>query len=347
MTRRFFTGAEEADLTLVWDSPVTLGGSNQVGSPNFGITDLVTWQPRTGRGMFCISSTERLRNKLLDNPNELYVGLAFRTPSALAQGFVLLFWTNVQEDYSQYMGLQLQADGSLTLNRSGTGIATCPAATMVVNTWYYVEAWLKPRNTSGRFVVKIDGVIPTNFDFTGDTTNGQEYINAYEFRGVATTTLASFDDIVVNDTSGSYNNSWPGMVRLLPIRPASAGNYATWNRGGVDMGDAAAQLRNGTFDFSTLDTPSSDNKHTFVPEKPDLPANAAIQNILLNSKARITSGSGFIAPMIRANGTDDIATKSALLSSWKFYQKAWPINPNTSGSWVEADIANLEIGISS
>jgi hypothetical protein len=347
MARRFSTGAEEADVISLWDYVTILGNDNQVGMPSLGATEQITWQPRTGRGMYCMNIDMRLRFNTFDFPTELYTGLAWRMSSPLSAGFIQIMWTDAIGDLSNYIGLYLNADGSLSIYRSGTAIATSPVGTVVANTWYYIEGWWKPRNTSGRVTIKVDGTIPTNLDFTGDTTNDLESIMSFELRGVHANNLSSYDDIVINDTSGSYNNSWPGMVRLMPIRPASAGNYSTWNRGGQDMGDAAAQLRYGSFDFSTLDTPSANNKHTFVPELPDLPANAAIQNILINAKAKVTSGSGFIAPMIRANGTDDIATMSSLLSSWRFYQKAWPINPNTSGSWIEANLANLEIGISS
>jgi hypothetical protein len=346
MARRFSTGAEEADLLGLWDRVQVSGSENQVGVPSLGAIEQITWQPRTGRGMYCLNSTQSLENYCPDNPGELYVGFAWRCPSALAAGWIFIFYTDTPLTYGNYLGIQLTATGAINMYRSGTIIATSPTV-FAVNTWYYIEVWGKPRNTGGRFVVKVDGVIPTNMDFSGDTTADLEWISEYNFRGVVNTTLASFDDIVVNDTSGSYNNSWPGMVRLMPIRPASAGYYSQWNRGGVDLGDSAAQLRYGTFDFSMLETPSDDNKHTFVPEMPDLPANAAIQNILLNTKAKITSGSGFIAPMIRSNGVDSISDDNALVSNWRNYQDVWPINPATSGSWVESDLANLEIGISS
>jgi hypothetical protein len=134
---------------------------------------------------------------------------------------------------------------------------------------------------------------------------------------------------------------------LLPIRPKAAGNYAQWSRGGVDLGSDAAQLRNGSFNFAMLQTSGSGNKATFDAETPDIPTNAIIKNITMNVKARMTSGSGYISPMLRSNGVDSIGAAQTLVSGWKFFQKTWDKNPEDESSWIEADIANLEIGASS
>ena len=349
MARRFTCGCEEPDVSAMWDYVDSAGAEDQPGIAQFGYNDMIGWQPRTGRGMYTFNMYMQVRNVLIDNPTELYFGFAVRFQSFISIGGGIIYaYTDSAGVYANHMALWPTSDGgAIALRRSDTEITRTRTGILAVDTWHYIEWYLKPRNTNGVSIVKVDGA--TVMDFTGDTTNDLELISAYSLTGQqnAPGYIVSFDDIVVNDTSGSYNNAWPGMVRLMPIRPTSAGYYSQWNRGGVDLGDSAAQLRYGTFDFSMLETPSDDNKHTFVPEMPDLPANAAIQNILLNTKAKITSGSGFIAPMIRSNGVDSISDDNALISNWRNYQDVWPINPATSGSWVESDLANLEIGISS
>ena len=346
MARRFTTGAEEPDVLGLWDNVLTLGSDNQIGMPTFGRSDQVSWAPRTGRGMYVMNSTEYLQNLTADNPTELYFGFAVRF-SALAAATFFVATNDTPGTFTNYCSLYLNANGSISLNRVTTALATSPSALISADTWYYMEVWLKPLNSNGRFVLKVDGSIPLTCDVTGDTTNDLELISAYQFKGIATTTLTSFDDIVVNDASTGVNNTYPGMVRLLPIRGRSVGQYDQWVRGGVDLGSNPAQVSGGGFDFSMLQTPNADYKSTFVPDIPDLPAGATIKNVALSTKARVQSGAGVLANMLRANGTDSISADHTLTSSWKYYQDVWSINPEDSGAWAEADLANLQIGVSS
>jgi len=348
MARRFTCGCEEPDISAMWDYVDTFGAENQTGLPHLGWNDMVSWSPRTGRGMYVMNNQMMVRNILSDNPTEMYFGFAMYTKSigGNTSGFIYATTDSVGV-YSEHLSLWLTDDGCIQLKRSGTEIARSLVNTIQPGIWYHIQWWAKPRNSAGRCVVKVNNA--TVIDFTGDTTNDLEVVSAYNFQGIyhLNPYLTAFDDIVVNDTSGSVNNSWPGIVRLLPIRPKAAGNYAQWGRGGVDLGSDAAQVRNGSFDYTMLQTSGSGNKVTFDVETPDIISGATIKNIIVNAKARITSGSGFIAPMVRANGVDSLGSSRSLGTNWKFYQTVWDINPEDSSPWAEADIANLEIGVSS
>jgi hypothetical protein len=351
MARRFTCGCEESDVSAMWDIVDTVGAEDQPGIVSLGRYDMVQFTPRTGRGMYTMNNYMSARYLFADNPTELYFGFAVRfTSLAVATDGIIYATTDNPGVYTNYVALMVNTDGAISLYRgAGLEIARSQAAVFVVDNWHYVEWWLKPLNTNGRSIVKVDGTIPANMNFTGDTTNDLELINSFRLQGHAASTgyITAFDDIVVNDTSGSVNNSWSGQVRLLPIRPKAAGNYSQWTRGGVDLGSDAAQMRNGSFNFSMLQTPNPDYKVTADVEVPDLATGVTIKNICVNAKARLTSGSGFIAPMVRANGVDSISADRALGSNWKYFQQAWDKNPEDDAPWAEADLANLEIGVSS
>lgn len=350
MARIFTSGAEEADLKALWSLVESVGVNSALGVLQaFGSTDLVTFEPRTGRGMYLLDKEVFLRNDfgLVNTYTELFFGFAFRTTSLFAGRVFFYAWTDDPGVYGNHLGLRLLATGAVEVVRSGTQIAVSAAGVVSTNTWHYFEVWFKPLSANGRAVVYVDGV--KVIDFTGNTQAEDTYINAYQFQGLeyGYNNIVAFDDIVVNDASGSENNTFPGMVRLLPIRPQDAGNYAQWDRGGVDLGSDEAQARNGTWEYSMLQTSVADELVTFVPEIPDLPAGATITNVVLTARAKVESGAGVIAPMVRANGTDDISADQTLLSSWRYAQYAWAVNPDDSAAWEEADLATLEIGVSS
>lgn len=355
MTRIFTTGAEEMNLDGLWEQKalnIAYGYFGMFKPEGYytatGAAD-ITFAPRTGRGMYLLTNNMFLRKDFgtATSNTELYFGLAMRVPY-LGPYIFLMALTSPPGVYGNYLGLRLNANGAIEVLRSGALIADSAAGVVSIDTWHYYEVYFKPAYSSGRAVVYVDGVLV--IDFTGDTTADKQYINAWQISGVETNSAhppTAFDDIVVNDPNGTANNTFPGMVRLLPLRPAADGTYNQWARAAVDLGSNAAQARNGTFDFTMLQTPNADRKTTFIPELPDLPAGATIKNIIINAFARVESGAGTIAPMVISNSTESVAADQTLVSSWKCHSQVWDVNPDDSLPWEEADLATLEIGVSS
>lgn len=348
MGRLLTTGAEEPELSAVWDDMNDAGSIKGDLMVALGRTKNRTFLPRTGRGMLCLpSSGSYVRNWTPANPTELWFGFAMRHNVMNNAGQFFIAYTEAAQGTSNSLNLRTTTSGAIQLYRTGT-IVNTTAVCLTVDTWQYIEVYLKPRNSSGNITVKVEGTEVANW--TGDTTDSQEYINGYALYGTGNgngVLPSTYDDIVVNDASGSVNNSWPGMVRLMPFRGMAAGNYAQWTRGGVNLGSDLAQVIGGTHDFSMLQTSSADQKVTFDAETPDLPGGITIKNIVVSGLCRVQNGSGVIAPMVRANGNDSISADQTLTSNWRHKQYAWAKNPEDNGDWEEADLANLEIGVSS
>lgn len=353
MTRDFSSGAEENDVLAVWDGADLSTNAGHVTHSILsrrGDDTVYNFAPRTGHGMYALDAGMYLRRDYYSDTSktELYWGLAVRFPSLATSPFFTAY-TDDAGVYSNRLDLALTSDGRINALRSGTSIVTSSPGTIVANQWYYIELWFKPLNSNGRVVVKVDG--STVADYTGDTTNEEEFINAWEIKGIENVAggkpITTFDDIVCNDTTGATNNSWPGMVRLLPIRPHTDGNYGQWSRAALDLGSQAAQVRNGAWGVTMLQTSDADKLSTFATEVPDLPAGATITNVIVTARARVESGAGVLAPMLRSNGTDSISADQTLLSTWRNHQYAWAVNPADSAAWDEADLATLEIGVSS
>jgi hypothetical protein len=299
--------------------------------------------------MYLLSADMYLRNDFgIDTSRtELFWGFAMRVPSLGTSEFFVAY-TDDPGAYSNRLALRLTAGGAVEVARSRAAVASSANGVVDIEQWHYFEVWFKPLNSDGRAVVYVDGV--KVIDFTGDTTNEEEYINAWQLSGVEVNNNrihTAFDDIVCNDPSGSVNNTFPGMVRLMPIRPHADGTHTDWTRAAVDLGSGAAQARNGSFDFTLLQTPDADDLVTFDPEVPDLPAGATIKNIVISALGRVESGAGVIAPMVIANATQDISADQTLGPSWSYHTHVWDVNPEDSLAWEEADLSLLEIGVSS
>ena len=66
------------------------------------------------------------------------------------------------------------------------------------------------------------------------TANPDRFIGG--FFATDTTGDIVYDDIAINDDSGSYQNSWPGEGRCTYLRPDGNDGTPQWARGGTDSG---------------------------------------------------------------------------------------------------------------
>ena len=128
--------------------------------------------------------------------------------------------------------LELWVNNSACSGQSQLG---SDSAALSTGQWYRIEVQYTDVGSSYTVSARIDGV-----QFAGGTgTLGAtcDDPNRTIF-GIVTTSVANlyWDDIAVNDTSGSYQNSWPGSGRIIHMQPdggagdnkgASSGNCAS------------------------------------------------------------------------------------------------------------------------
>lgn len=326
MARLYTLGAEENDPVLY-------------GAAVAGIPLLSNLYARTGQRSYRVSEGNYWTFPLDGNPTEVYFGGAFRLAIFHDTRPQLYIWTGT----TQFQVLCKTNGVVSTLN------PTQNSAAGVVSTgvWHYLEVWLKPLNSGGRMTLKIDGT--TIFDFTGDTTGNAEYCTQFQLRGSGAAPNETYwDDVVVNDTSGSDNNTWPGQVRLLPIYTRAAGDNAQWGRAGIDYGNNFSQVRASLTDieeYAVVQTDTLDNLDQYLVDVPDLPADATIKNVVAQIAARLESGTGNIRVGIEAGGTLSESADQALSNAWKYYSRVLSLNPGTAAAWTESDLSAVQMGV--
>lgn len=351
MARIFTTGAEELDAAAVWDN-IYSGWNGTEHVQAHGATEVLNFSPRTGLGIWYLGNGQSLRK---DFPNasshtSIYVGFAIRVAKAISgvNAYLMYLHNNNDAVYTYSSSLYLDSSGCIKVYRGGTLLQTSVAGVIQKDVWHYIEWFHMPRNTSGSNIVRVDGI--ERIAYSGDTTDDKEYVNSMQIQGWYSddnAAAACYDDIVVNDQNGTVNNSWPGQVRLMPIHPIAAGSRSGWSRAGVNLGSDLAQVRSGSFDFAMLQTAGTDQLQSFDAEVPDLPDGASIKNVIVSARARVQSGSGVIAPLLKSSANEVISADQNLDVNWKYKQYAWAKNPVDDQDWAEDDLANIEIGISS
>ena len=127
------------------------------------------------------------------------------------------------EDGDTLIEFTLETDSTLQLNFSGTF-----SIALSLDTWYMIEISLnQTTKTSSIVSARLDTeqfdshtTNLVNFGYQGKILIGSQY--------TATTDLY-FDDIAINNSTGSFQNSWPGEGSIVHLRPSAAGDTDAWD----------------------------------------------------------------------------------------------------------------------
>lgn len=213
------------------------------------------------------------------------------------------------------------------------------------DTYYLFEVHFKLHNTAGEFQLKIDGVMTA--EYNGNTnTVGASNVDNLQF-GNVDGGASWWDDIALNDPSGSVDNNWCGDGRIILLKPNEAGDATQWSASSganytcVDEGFPA----NDDTDYVYSET--VDAKDLYNLENPSIPSNSIIRRVWVTARAKKTvSDAAKIALGIKTGGTEYWGSDQDLLTSYKNFQTAeWRQNPSTSSDWTISDLNNLQVGI--
>lgn len=305
---------------------------------------------RTGNRRLKIMSNSNANGRFewAHNPTDIFFSGALRAEMAPTDNYRCIeFGTGAAGNaFANALYVRYRTGNTMEIVRGTTVLAASAIGVFnPLNAWAHIQAWLHPDNSpNGRFLVKIDDT--TVIDFTGDTTDSNAYCNGV---GLFTCINSSgngtyWDDVRINDNSGAQNNSYPGLARLQPIRVIGAGENTGLSRGGIDLGANFRQVRDPD-DFQSFLQGALNTYDLYTVDVPDLPVGATINNIITGVSGKTVSGSGVVAPLVRGATTLGTGSDYALTAIGRNINEAWPLNPDDSAAWEEADLANLQIGV--
>lgn len=145
-------------------------------------------------------------------------------------------------------------------------------STLQTGTWYCIEVHYS--NTGGAGACVVEARVNYAAAFASSTTRSIASNNSpYHFflggnLGGESNTTGDwyFDDVAINDTSGSFQTSWPGEGEVIHLRPSSAGDNSDWSGSYVDVSEVTpddattmctSNTLNQTDDHNIDNTPSS------------------------------------------------------------------------------------------
>jgi len=161
-------------------------------------------------------------------------------PNASTQ---FLRWSNISN--TAVGNITMTTSRTLVLLKSdGTQIGSASSA-IPLNTWTCVELSNDASTSPGTLTGRIDDGAGNWTTFaTGANSNQGQWARALwgNVTGAQTTNDMYFDDVKINDSTGSAQTSFPGNTKVIYLRPNAAGDANGWTRGGSDSGANWSQM---------------------------------------------------------------------------------------------------------
>lgn len=244
------------------------------------------------------------------------------------------------------LSLTRNASGYLEI-RSGFGGTLLATGITPITTdkWYLVELHFKLADSGGIAELRIDGNLECTF--VGDTKPGSEttFDNLY-WSSWGSGPQCYYDDVVVNDVSGSINNNYPGGVKLALLKPTADGVTKEWTPSfGSDHYALVDEVPPSASDY--LRATAIDLIDLFGLE--DLPAEAqSVKAVALDFHGlkASTIAPSRIAQIARVDGLDYVQADQDLPLEEGLVRKILDQNP-AGGNWTVAVVNALISGIKS
>ncbi|MDD2900832.1 MAG: hypothetical protein PHU44_00185 [Syntrophales bacterium] len=241
---------------------------------------------------------------------------------------------SIQRNASGYLELRSGWGGTLL----GTGVTPTTHGQ-----WYLIELHFRLADVDGVAELRLDG--NTECIFAGDTKPdaNTEFDNLY-FNQIGASGAVYYDDVVVNDTNGLVNNSWPGGLKLVLLKPAAEGPIQEWTpTPGPEHYTAVDEVPPSGTDYVRAN--ANDLTELFGLE--DLPAEAqSVKAVALDFHGLkgSTIAPTRIAQITRVDGVDYVQADQDLPLAEGIVRKILDQNP-AGGNWTVAAVNALISGI--
>src|SRR5436190_2660167 len=243
MNRLVTCGFETADINEAGATPV-IGANNSL--------TVVSTAPAPRAGAYCLkalvtASTQfAVTNKtfpLSTSKTDVWFRCAFLASGTIPSA-VSIMGVNDSAGLTQGTITYNGSDNLLRAYRgnSSNTLLGVSSQSMSLSAWHVIEVrWQILTGTTGAAEVWLDGTQVINF--SGDTSQTSTLNVGAVFLGVnvsaggaATGSYLAWDDLAINDTSGTLNNGRPGDGRVVLLVPTGAGSTTALSRGGTDTG---------------------------------------------------------------------------------------------------------------
>lgn len=284
----------------------------------------------------------------------LYIGTA---PSADISIFALTAATSGGNSGAQ---LKLTTSSTLQLGHyDGTfNNVGSPSAALIPNVWYWIDVSYDDADANNTITARLEGVQFATGN--GGNLGGNGCFQLGSIFSTATQDI-NFDDISINDATGSFQTSWPPNEKIKFLRPNAAGDNTGLTTGVSDNTNHYLNVDDVTFDGDTTynQTSTAGQTDDYNIEPSGLIRNETINVVHVGVRYRkVTSGTMVFNVRVKASASGTVESSSNISSSTTTFltnaqsaPRDYPLTlydlPGASTvPWTPSDLNSAQIGVS-
>lgn len=264
---------------------------------------------------------------------------------------ILLDFRDVTANASQ-VTLRLFNDGSLRFflgNGTGTPLGSASATGLIsASTWVYIEAKVTIDASAGAVELRINGNTSAVISATGLNTKStaNTWVSGVSLSSPTGNSL--FDDWYMLDTTGaSPLNTYLGNIRIVTDVPNGAGSHTQFtptNPTNVNWSNVG-NIPANTAEYNADGTVNDIDSYAF-PNIGGSPASVLFLNHWYKAELD-TAGTRTVVPGCRSGGSDffDTTPQTPPNGTYKYFNKPWTVDPNTSSAWTVANAQSAELSL--
>lgn len=288
----------------------------------------------------------------MDNLSEFYTGVAYYCEE-INQNLNDAEWWQFRDNTTIHLSLTLTADGQLQVYRGpvySNLLATSGAKRLRQDIWYYIECHFQiADSTTVECQVRVNEEVWITIPLGTDTRNGANaYCTNMQFNANGSQTGFYIDDLYLCDTTGPYNTSFLGDMRVVPAFPNGNGDYSDFIGKDGDSTDNYLQVDETTPDLDTSYVQSStlnqkDNYNFDDLVVTPIEIFGAVVYVLAtktDSGSRIGRHLYTSAAGTDVEGSDFYASQGA----WQYFTQVWERHPVNKFEWTETTINAFKAG---
>lgn len=247
----------------------------------------------------------------------------------------------------------------------GTTLKGTTDVAFSISRFYRMEVRVKINASTGIIDVRVDDVTQTASSvsplWSGDTTSGSGNIGGWGINvPLSSGGKAYWDDVCINDTTGSFNNSWAGENYIQRLDFTAAGtNNALTTDSGAGASDNYTHINNKTSTGATPGTPNIStatyvytaavgDKDTYLASA--LPGEIGSINAVM-AVAYCVKGSSNAPTKVDleciSGATTSDGSDLTMPTSWGYVNRVFETDPNTGAAWTKTNLGTAEFGFKS
>ena len=221
--RLLTAGFEENDLTATtFIAGIGTAPTINITSPHSGTYRMSTAATATSTVRYVLPSDV--------TSGTYYLRTYWRTGTAAPASDTTVFYNINSAATAGGLEVLLRTGSVLRLRNPTTTTTVDSTATIVADTWYRIEAEHVLSDTVGSITMRLysdSNVLLDTISITGQDTMTTNIRSWHFGKAGANAPVYSYDDIAINDTTGSFQTSWPGIGKIAMLVP-NADTSITW-----------------------------------------------------------------------------------------------------------------------